>query len=257
MDRGNFNSAYTYGKIAESLIAQWLMITFGYILLPAYEIETHSGKGPRLSGLNGDLIAPDLLAILIKRRKVLMQWCEIKHKDHFSWFRTNAGEVLNPATLRCRPFPGRWQTGIDLRHFEDYIKVQEQTGIEVFLLFLHSSSIPSLDDLKQGSEKVCPTGLFGGSLYDLMQNWDHKDSYENKKRRKFPMVYWNVNDLNHLATLDEFMAVLNSKGRKPTTEMLLGSSLDDYLKQVEELSKLSHAQRYLDGIVWDKEGDGA
>jgi hypothetical protein len=214
MDRGNFNAAYAYGKIAESQIARWLMRVYGYHLLPAYEIETHSGKGPRLLGPWGELIAPDLLAIQFNRMKVLMQWYEIKHKERFSWFRKGGG---------------RWQTGIDLRHFEDYIKVQEQTGIEVFLLFLHRSSIPSKDDLEQGSEKVCPTGLFGGSLYDLMHNWDHKDSYD-KKNRSFPMVYWNDKDLQHIATLDDFMAVLNSTQCKPTgTEKALGKTLNECL----------------------------
>lgn len=231
MDRGNFDANYAYGKIAESQIAQWLIRTFGYHLLPAYEIEIPSGKGPRLLGPYGELIAPDLLAILFNHMEVLMQWYEIKHKERFTW----------------RYISGQWQTGIDLRHFEDYIKVQEQTGIEVYLLFLHRSDLPSLDDLKHGSPKRCPTGLFGGSLRDLMHNWDHKDSYD-KKNRSFPMVYWNEKDLKQIATLEAFMAVLNCTERKPTRmESALGSSLDGYLDIAE------YVKNHIDPPINDEE----
>lgn len=232
MDRGNFDANYAYGKIAESQIAQWLIRVYGYHLLPAYEIEIPSGKGPRLLGPYGELIAPDLLAIRFNRMKVLVQWYEIKHKERFSWYRKGGGW---------------WQTGIDLRHFEDYIKVQEQTGIEVFLLFLHRSCDPSRNDLEQGSPTNCPTGLFGGSLRDLMHNWDHKDSYD-KKNRSFPMVYWNDKDLKHIATLEDFMSVLNCTERKPTRmESALSKTLDECLDIAE------YVKNHIDPPINDEE----
>jgi hypothetical protein len=185
--RKSFDDKYAFGKIAEGQIAQWLIRAHEYQLLPAYEIEIPSGKGPRLLTSSGGLVAPDILAMKHRGTKLFIKWYEAKHKTRFSWYRKNGGS---------------WQTGIDLRHFEDYIKVQEQTGIEVYMLFLHRSNCPSASDLENGSPSVCPVGLFGGSLYHLIHHVDHKDSY-NDSGRAYPMVYWNEKVLKPIASLEE------------------------------------------------------
>lgn len=183
--RRNFTDAYAYGRIAESQIAQWLMQAQGWNLLPAYEIEIPSGKGPRLLTPVRKLIAPDLLAMKYQRRRLLVKWYEAKHKTHFTWHRKS----------------NNWQTGIDLRHYLDYIKVQDATQ-EVYICFLHECAMPSAGDLAYGSPSVCPTGLYGGSLEYLMAHEHHRDSFE-RAGRGYPMVYWNESDLDHLASLDE------------------------------------------------------
>lgn len=186
--RRSFNDKFAMGRIAEGQIAQWLMLVQGWTLLPAYEIEIPSGKGPRLLTSLGELIAPDILAMKYKGKKFILKWHEAKHKERFTWRYTGK--------------PPSWQTGIDVRHYLDYIKVQEQTKIEVYLLFLHRCSLPSKFDLEHGSPAICPTGLFGNTLSYLMSHEDHKDSY-NDGRRDYPMVYWNDRDLERLATLEE------------------------------------------------------
>src|SRR5260221_8596612 len=137
--RKSFNDAYAFGRVAEGQIVRWLIQAEGWITLPAYEIEIPSGKGPRLFTFIEELIVPDILAMRYKHRKFQLRWHEAKHKTRFSWHWKSKN----------------WQTGIDLRHYLDYIKVQEQT-VEVYILFLHSCSAPSKYDLEHGSPALCP-----------------------------------------------------------------------------------------------------
>src|SRR5690349_12943290 len=98
------------GEIGEKAIALLKRLD-GWIILPAYEKEIQTGKGPRLfmpfGNANLKLVAPDMLA---KRGREVC-WIEAKHKTHFTWYAKT----------------GRWQTGIDVRHYNDYLKVQECT----------------------------------------------------------------------------------------------------------------------------------
>src|SRR4051812_35912597 len=116
--KDSFNDCFAFGHIAEGAIAQWLVRAQNYSILPAYEIEIPSGKGPRLLTKSSELISPDLYGIKVNEQMVLVRrWIEAKHKERFSWHR-NSG--------------GNWQTGIDLRHYEDYYKVREATQTNVY-----------------------------------------------------------------------------------------------------------------------------
>ena len=190
--RKSFNDQFAYGRVAESQIAQWLVQAQGWIILPAYEIEIPSGKGPRLFTPLNQLIVPDILAMKYKGKRFLLKWHESKHKTRFTWHYKSKN----------------WQTGIDVRHYLDYIQVQKQT-FEVYVLFLHSCAVPSKYDLEHGSPAACPTGLFGRPLSYLMSHEHHRDSY-NDGRRDNPMVYWNESDLERLATLEEVQTLPTS-----------------------------------------------
>lgn len=187
------NGTLAQGRIVEGDISQWLVHAQGWTLLPPYEIEIPSGKGPRLFTPNGELIVPDLLGMRYKGRKFQLKWWECKGKSRFTWRWKDAKA---------------WQTGIDLRHYLDYQQVQKDT-FEVFLLFLHTCSSPSKYDLEHGSPVTCPTGLYGRPLSYLMEHEHHKDSYNNGSR-DCPMVYWNESDLERLASLDEVRMLQSS-----------------------------------------------
>lgn len=185
-----FQNQRAYGRIGEGLCGRWLIYDGGWTLLPAYEIEIPSGKGPRLFTSGEQLIAPDIFAMKYQKRKLLCKWYEAKHKTRFTWYR----KAQN------------WQTGIDLRHYLDYIKVQERTKIEVYLLFLHTCSLPSQYDLNYGSPTTCPIGLYGQTLNYLATHEHHRDSFE-RNERNYPMVYWNECDLERLATLEQVQTI--------------------------------------------------
>src|SRR5690606_19184807 len=137
-----FEEQLAVGRLAESAIVRWLR-SKGYAVITVYEIEHKNGLGPRFLGSSRAYVAPDVL-VFKGDGKVL--WCETKHKTVFSWYRIG----------QC------WETGIDARHFEDYKRVGEETGLPVWLVFLHVSDTPDPRDIRYGCPPRCPTGLFGG-----------------------------------------------------------------------------------------------
>lgn len=170
----NFQRNLAFGKIGESLIANWLKRR-GYTVLPVYEKEISKGKGPQLFTPNENLIAPDLFAFNgIKDRAF---WIEAKHKSAFTWHRISR----------------QWLTGINLRHYYDYLKVARESPWPVWLLFLHQ------DGQAKDSPPGCPTGLFGQELGYLQQ-------HEHHRWNEGGMVYWADTILEKLATLEEVYA---------------------------------------------------
>lgn len=185
------------GRLTEGLIAQWLMAR-GSSVMPAYEVEQSSGKGPQLFGADGNLVAPDMLVFSNKG----IQWIEAKHKSVFTWHRISR----------------QWTTGIDLRHYGDYLNVAKQTKLPVWLLFFHRESTPSADDLQQGCPPECPTGLFGGELFSLVVCENHRTPRFDPSRTgmkghgKSGMVYWAADQLRLLATRQEVFDIAGPTG---------------------------------------------
>ena len=186
-----FAQSLKMGRIAESLIARW-MIGRGTCILPAYEIEVSSGKGPQLFCPSGSYVSPDLLAFTKKG----LFWIEAKHKTVFAWNRSR--EV--------------WVTGIDLHHYGQYMQVAKQTNLPVWLLFFHRESTPSPGDILHGCPPECPTGLFGGELFDLVTKENHRSPPLDFNREgikghgRSGMVYWDPSALQLLATKEEVIA---------------------------------------------------
>ncbi len=173
-----FQQKLAEGRIGESLIARYLR-SKGWAVLPVYEKEIDNGKGPCLFlpyGLpENELIAPDLL--LMREKQV--RWVEAKSKTTATW------------SLRKKCY----QTGIDLRLYKDYQKVQSTTKWPVWLVFLQKSTLASN---APEDAPPCPTGLYGCPITQPIAN----DSYG-----RFPhIVYWNIKDLKKLATLADVLA---------------------------------------------------
>lgn len=180
------------GRVAEGLIAAWLM-NRGASVMPAYEIEKSAGKGPQLYSDESELVAPDLIVFTHKG----IQWVEAKHKSVFTWHRKTE----------------QWTTGIDLRHYCDYLRVAQKTRMPVFLMFFHRESTPDQRDLMNGSPQECPTGLFGGELFGLVARENHRSPHFDPGRTGMKghgnsgMVYWSVNNLKQYAPRDEVFEI--------------------------------------------------
>ena len=166
-----FQENLQVGRTGESLISKWLRKR-NYHVLPVYEIEIQSGKGPRLFSPGRELIAPDMLAF----DGVHTLWIEAKHKTAFSWHRLT----------QC------WTTGIDVRHYQDYCEVDQITPFDVWLLFLQRGG-----QAKDSPERS-PSGLFANSLQHLRLHENHRSNNWGKTG----MVYWSINELKLIATLE-------------------------------------------------------
>jgi hypothetical protein len=164
------------GQLGESAIARWCRAR-GNSVLPVYEKEIDTGKGPRFFTPECQLVAPDMFVM------PSMQWVEAKHKSVFTWHRKTS----------------RWVTGIDLNLYQDYQRVLEISRRSVWLLFLHRSATPDARDLEHGCPRECPTGLFGDSLKYLMHNENHRHGNHGR----YGMVYWAHEKLTCHATIDE------------------------------------------------------
>lgn len=177
------------GRTTESHIAKWLMAR-GHSIMPAYEIIEQRFKGPQLFTGNGDFVSPDML--VFKDDGVV--WIEAKHKSVFTWHRKTS----------------QWTTGIDLHHYAQYMQVSKQTKLPVWVLFLHIESSPDPRDMKYGCPNRCPTGLFGGELFELVTKENHRSPGLNQcdgitGHGKTGMVYWAKKDLKRIADKEDLL----------------------------------------------------
>ncbi len=140
------------------------------------------------------LIAPDLLTInpyvspsLWTKDSIWefpFAWFEVKHKSTATFYRKKQ----------------RWQTGIDRRLYQHYCQVDQDTQIPVWLLFLHQDYVRT----KPLMAPDCPTGLYGCPITQPYSDDWKDDSYEKKGYRD--MVYWGIEELLQLATLEQVFA---------------------------------------------------
>ena len=182
----SFSGKLVYGLAGESKIAKWLRKK-GYGVIPAYEKIIDTGKGPQIFTAKRNLVAPDLL--VWKSHKTT--WIEAKRKNAFTYYRIG----------------GRWVTGIDLNHYGDYCEVEKTTPWPVWLLFLQEGG--QAKDHPQ-NEKNSPAGLFGNQLAYLREH----ESHQSQNHGRHGMVYWGIDDLNLIATLDEVNAAQENPNPK-------------------------------------------
>lgn len=181
--RPTFEASLSWGQIGEGRIANWLKGK-GWSILPVYEKEIDNGKGPRLFIPGGELVAPDMLAYNMTKTPAPVRWIEAKTKTRFSWYGIKQ----------------RWVTGIDLRHYTDYCKIDDASPFPVWLMFLHDNSNAWPHDVERWhAPPSCPTGLFGEMLSVLRQT----ESHRSDKHGKSGMVYWADTSLRRLAPVSE------------------------------------------------------
>jgi hypothetical protein len=155
------------GKAGETLISMWMQ-SRGWAVMPVYEKIANENKGPQVFCATGNLIAPDLFVFNTKKAI----WVEAKHKNAFSWHRITQ----------------KWVTGIDRRHYNDYLVVSNMSAFPLWLLFLHCGGAAKDSD-------VSPSGLYGNDIKFLSNNINH----ESERWGYSGMIYWGINSLIKLA----------------------------------------------------------
>jgi hypothetical protein len=184
-----FDQKLNLGRVAESYVAKWLQVKYGYSILPVYDKhftteEENNGtkKGPQFFTATGAFAAPDMLCMRDNR----LCWVEAKCKSTFTWRRIDQ----------------QWQDGIDLHHYRQYCAIADTVPWPIHIMFLH------LDTWNPIACREAPepseTGLFGNRLDILRANEHHQDM----RHGRYGMVYWSKSILCRYATLDEVLAVV-------------------------------------------------
>ena len=155
---------FKVGRVFESALARW-MIRRGFCVLPVYDIAEQQFKGPQLFACDGGFVAPDMLAM---KPSGQILFVEAKCKSGFTWSRQYQ----------------RFETGIDIRHYLDYQKVAEKTGLPLWIVFLQrGGAVKDAPPDKPSS----PRGLFGNEIRILAA----RESHRHDNWGKSGMVYWS------------------------------------------------------------------
>lgn len=143
------NPKFKRGRNGEQIIAQ-LLKEKGWFVIPSYDYSGQEGdKAPKMQGAVAAFVIPDLdIAKLGERR-----WAEVKTKKEPTLYKKT--NVL--------------EHGIPLRHFEDYKKVQAETGCEVWLFVYEELSRDvlclKLNDLGDGRKYTGNKMSRGGMIF--------------------------------------------------------------------------------------------
>lgn len=173
----SFQAKLKIGQAGESAISRWFQGR-GFAVMPVYEKLIDTGKGPQLFLPNDRrLVAPDMFVFGDGKA----WWIEAKHKTAFTWHRKSQ----------------RWVTGIDLRHYEDYLIVDSCTPWPVWLLFLQRGG------QAKDSPAESPSGLYGNRLDYLRQHESHRHDNWGPSG----MVYWSIDRLKLMAPLSDVVEV--------------------------------------------------
>ncbi len=108
------------GRAGEQRVATWLQGR-GWYVIPSYDYSGESGdKAPRLIGADEAFPLPDLDIAKGGQRR----WAEVKTKYAATFTRKTQ----------------TYDHGINYRHFEAYLRVQEETGSECWIMIYEEST---------------------------------------------------------------------------------------------------------------------
>lgn len=154
------------GDSAQKEYARKIAKAGGYVVLPTYGMDDVSAatKAPVLFVANGLLIAPDILLCSPKKN----MWQDVKAKSVPTWYRKKR----------------RWEHGFDYSCAEEYLAVQNASGIRVGIV-VHESRSPQ--DSTKESQLTGPAGFLFITLNDALLIGDHRKDWPggaaNPKRR--------------------------------------------------------------------------
>lgn len=130
---------YQMGRSAEARWCRAVVQRYGGMALPVYgatEVDD-STKAPVLFARNGVCVAPDVFYANSTARA----WHEVKAKSVPGWYRNLQ----------------RYEHGIDYSLYLDYLRVEEETGIPVFIV-VHEARTPTVP--AQSTGDMSPSGVF-------------------------------------------------------------------------------------------------
>lgn len=152
----NFKEQLAIGKEGEHEIGNYFM-NKNYSILPLYQFEDNIA--PKVFTLNNTLTSPDMF--ISGNNKCF--WVEVKTK--FRW--VNYNNII--------------ETGINEKHYRQYLSIAEKTTLPIYLIFNH--------------KKTPPIGYFYIDIKTPYNRiWDGINIADQKYISQ-PMVFWKYEDL--------------------------------------------------------------
>lgn len=139
-------SEFQRGRNGERLVADYLQRA-GWYVIASYDFSGEDGeKAPRLLGWTDSAVLPDLDISKAGSR----MWVEVKTKAAANWTR-----ITN-----------RFEHGIPLRHYLDYLRVERETGCPVWLA-IHEEDTDALliQRLQRLSKRESNSGVMGPMVF--------------------------------------------------------------------------------------------
>jgi hypothetical protein len=190
-----FQQSLKVGVAGESVVSAWLQ-EHGFYIQPAYEkIGIGTFKGPRTFGPDKAYVSPDLFCLRKEDNQAHGMYIEVKAKNHFTYYGMKK----------------RFETGIDVRLFRDYLELSDRVGLPVYLVFLHWTNEARPSDVsKWGAPPVVQGGLFWGSVAEL--DAIKREGSMNQRSKDTAMYYWGRDELVHAASVEDVRHIANRWG---------------------------------------------
>lgn len=167
----DFETNFAFGVQGEHFVADWLMRR-GNVVAPLYQFENSNGA-PALFSIQGAGVEKTILPDLTCFSNSKCWFAEVKRKNRWAIGYRSAGS---------------FETGFNSRHLMHYERVAKQTGMDVWLFFLHESSEPTgLFTMRVGASKP--------------RFWNGKS--KSGDRSSTSEVFWLLSDLKKVAELNE------------------------------------------------------
>ena len=155
----SFEEKLAFGKEGEHEVGEYFMQR-SYCILPLYQFT--DDIAPKIFTLSSTITSPDLF--ICGNNKYF--WVEVKTKNR--WIKYN----------------GTLETGCNYRHYKEYCKISDETGMTLYLIFNHKK-----DD---------PTGFY---YVDIKKRYHRIWDGKNIKTGKIispEMALWLINDLTKI-----------------------------------------------------------
>lgn len=147
----------------EIAFSRWLQRHREWSTLAAYDYSGKGGdKAPLLFGKNAQIVVPDLFGC----KAGGSAWFEIKYKSHADETFMRARRVDPNCPL---------ETGIDRHLWQHYLKVRDESGLEVWLVFIHRKEgevrAASITELREPDRHRIAGGMGRGGM--AFFSWNH------------------------------------------------------------------------------------
>jgi len=196
-----FQEKLEQGKTGERWTFNYTCRVLHYVGIPLSKIVDFKDKGPRISipATEGRLNTPEVLPILTIAPDT---FCIHRHDwAHEQLILPSEFFLESKLKRKCSFYHKNkaWQSGIDIWCYKNYLQTEKFTGkpVLIFHLIFPTSEEAMDDQVVPSAKRPAPTGLYVHPVSLPL-------AYDPDRNPR--MVYWKIEDMQRLASLEEVKA---------------------------------------------------